>query len=138
MRGRPRKVAPIDKLDMRQIKAVELIVTRDINGMTLEDIAQEVGVDTKTLYRWRTSNEDFIVYMEDRAEIVQRSFISEAYTQLRLIMTKGNNHDKLKALDLFLKNQGKLKQIVEESIEINDKSAEDLDAEYRDLFGDEF
>lgn len=138
MRGRPRKVAPIDKLDMRQIKAVELIVTRDINGMTLEDIAQEVGVDTKTLYRWRTSNENFIAYMEDRAEIVQRSFISEAYTQLRLIMTKGNNHDKLKALDLFLKNQGKLKQVVEESIEINDKSAEDLDAEYRDLFGDEF
>lgn len=138
MRGRPRKVAPIDKLDMRQIKAVELIVTRDINGMTLEDIAQEVGVDTKTLYRWRTSNEDFIAYMEDRAEIIQRSFISEAYTQIRLIMTKGNNHDKLKALDLFLKNQGKLKQVVEESIEINDKSAEDLDAEYRDLFGEEF
>ncbi|MDF2615178.1 MAG: hypothetical protein K0S71_2964 [Clostridia bacterium] len=136
-RGRPKKVNPRDMLDMRQIKAVELIVSRDINDLSYEQIAEEIGVDTKTLYLWRTDNDHFIDHMEERAEQVQRAFISEAYNQIRGIIVNGKTHDKLKALDLFLKNQGKLKQVVEEHVEITERTIEDLDEEYRDLLGED-
>ncbi len=136
-RGRPKRVNPRDILDIRQIKAVELIVTRDINVLTYEQIAENVGVDTKTLYSWRTDNDHFIDHMEERAEQVQRAFISEAYNQIRTIIVNGKTHDKLKALDLFLKNQGKLKQVVEESITVTERTVDELNDEYRDLFGED-
>lgn len=95
-------------LTAQQKKCAELLIMKDINKMTLEDIAKAVNIDTSTLYRWRKKKE-FNDYLNSVSEEFQRSFLSDAFSQLRRIMVHGKDSDKLKAIELILKNQGKLK-----------------------------
>ena len=99
-------------LSATQKKACELIVMKDINKMTMEQIAEAVGVNRSTIFRWKQTKE-FNDYLNALADEFQRSFLSEAFSELRKIMLHGKSHEKLKAIELVLKNQGKLKDNAE-------------------------
>lgn len=110
-----------------QLKAIALIVSRDVNGLTYKQIAEEVGVAESTIFRWK-EKEDFVEELNKQAELMQKAFLSEAYNRLRGIITNPHTADNnvLKALELFMKNQGKLKTVEEATVEIKQDSAEDI------------
>lgn len=100
------------RVDANMRKCAELLVMKDINGLDNNAIAEECGIDRSTLYRWK-QRKDFNDYMNQVAEEFQRSFLSDAYGELRKIMLYGKSHERLKAIELMLKNQGRLKDVQE-------------------------
>lgn len=99
-------------LNATQKKACELLVMKDINGINNDSIAEECGVNRSTLYRWK-QDKAFNDYLNSLADEFQRSFLSDAFAELRKIMMYGKPSEKLKAVELILKNQGKLKDTSE-------------------------
>lgn len=121
-------------LKPEQYKAIALMVYKDVNGLTNEQIAKEVGVNPSTLYEWK-KRDDFNNELISQSEEVQRSFLADTYTQLRMIINsnKVNAGNKLKAIELVLKNQGRLKDVQEVKTTTEDKSIHDLLAELNTL-----
>lgn len=111
-------------LSATQKKACELLIMKDINKMSNDDIAEAVGVDRSTLYRWKQKKE-FNDYLNNLADEFQRSFLSEAFSELRKIVAYGKSHERLKAIELVLKNQGKLK----DTTDINATVKQDVDVD---------
>lgn len=122
MANKPRKA-----LKPEQYKAIALMVYKDVNGLTNEQIAKEVGVNPSTLYEWK-KNEMFNGELIRQSEEVQRSFLADTYTQLRMIINNDRvqTGNKLKAIELVLKNQGRLKDVQEVTQTVEDKSLSDL------------
>lgn len=114
-------------LKPEQLKAISLIVSRDVNKMSYKQIAEECGVAESTIFRWK-EKEYFTEELNRQAEIMQKAFLSEAYNRLRGLITNPNTADNnvLKALEIFLKNQGKLKNVDEVKAEIKTESADDI------------
>jgi AcrR family transcriptional regulator len=114
-------------LKPEQYKAIALMVYKDVNGLTNEQIAKEVGVNPSTLYEWK-KREDFNSELIRQAEEVQRSFLADTYTQLRMIINndKVRAGTKIKAIELVLKNQGRLTDVQEQKVTVEDKSLKDL------------
>lgn len=122
MANKPRKV-----LKPEQYKAIALMVYKDVNGLTNAQIAQEVGVNETTLYAWKKKplfNNELLKQSEE----VQRSFLADTYSQLRVLINsnKVNAGNKLKAIELLLKNQGRLKDVQEVHQIVEEKSVDDL------------
>lgn len=111
-----------------QKKAAEMLIQKDFNGMNNETIAQEVNISLRQLYRWK-NNEEFIKYQNELAEQCMQGFIPEVYTELRTIMVNGSDNVKLKAIELLLKNRGKLKQEQDIKLEVTQRSNEELESE---------
>ena len=89
------------------------MIQKDINGMSYDDIAKACGVDRSTLYRWK-QKPAFNDYLLELTEEFQRSFLNETYIELRkILMFSQNDAQKLKAIELMLKNQGRLKEVKE-------------------------
>lgn len=114
-------------LKPEQYKAIALMVYKDVNGLTNDMIAKEVGVNPSTLYEWKKQgyfNEELIKQSEE----VQRSFLADTYTQLRMIINndKVQTGNKLKAIEMVLKNQGRLKDVQEVTQVVEDKSLNEL------------
>ena len=112
-------------LSASQKKCAELIVMKDINKMNMNDIAEEIGVNRSTIFRWK-QNKEFNDYMNSLADEFQRSFLADAFGELRKIMAYGKPHEKLKAIEIVLKNQGKLKENTEVTATV--KTDVDVDA----------
>lgn len=112
-------------LSASQKKCAELIVMKDVNKMNMNDIAEEIGVNRSTIFRWK-QNKEFNDYMNSLADEFQRSFLADAFGELRKIMAYGKPHEKLKAIELILKNQGKLKDNAEVTATV--KADVDVDA----------
>ncbi|WP_285616176.1 phBC6A51 family helix-turn-helix protein [Pseudobacillus badius] len=79
------------------------------------------------MYEWKKKdyfNDELIKQSEE----VQRSFLADTYTQLRMIINsnKVNAGNKLKAIELVLKNQGRLKDVQEVTQTTEDKTLKDL------------
>ena len=121
-------------LKPEQYKAIALMIYKDVNGLTNEQIAKEVGVNPSTIYEWK-KNEAFNGELIRQSEEVQRSFLADTYTQLRMIINndKVNTGNKLKAIELVLKNQGRLKDVQEQTVQVEDKSLNDLLNELNNL-----
>ena len=114
-------------LKPEQLKAISLIVSRDVNKMSYKQIAEECGVAESTIFRWK-EKEAFTEELNRQAEIMQRAFLSEAYNKLRGLITNPNTADNnvLKALEIFLKNQGKLKNVEEVKADIKTETADEI------------
>lgn len=121
-------------LTLQQEEAIALLLHRDVNGMTYEDIAKTVGINKATLWRWRQSKE-FNNVMLEQSEEIQRNFLNEAYTSLRqmLVDPKTKSHNKLKAIELVMKNQGRLKDVSENKHEVDTPNMDDLIKRIEDL-----
>lgn len=110
------------RLSATQIKAIDLLVMKDINGLSNDDIADSCNVDRSTLYRWKQKkafNDELI----KRADEFNKSFLPDVYSSLRGILATGKTYEKLKAIELMLKGQGKLKE-AEVNNTINNNTAD--------------
>ncbi|KAB2950796.1 hypothetical protein F9B85_13930 [Heliorestis acidaminivorans] len=111
-----------------------MLATNDIHKKTMQQIANEVGIDIRTIYRWK-QDPDFIEYQNDIAEKVMTSFLAETYNILRnIVRGSDSERNKLRAIELVLKNQGRMTDVqkVEAKIE-DDRSNEAIDAEIERL-----
>lgn len=103
-----------------QRKAAWLLVNGDLETIgggkkkSLEEIAKECGIDTRTLYNWRTRDANFISYCTAISDRVTDSFIAEADAMLRKLCLEGGgtvNGERIgsiKALELLYKRKGLL------------------------------
>lgn len=122
------------KVTEQQARAIMLLVHKDTNKMTNEDIANEVGVTVQTLHNWKNKpyfNDELV----KKAEEVQRAILADGYNILRTIINSPNAKDttKLKALELAFKNQGRLKEVREDTVTVEEKSMSDMLDELEDL-----
>lgn len=103
------------KLRLKPIerKAAQLLVENDFapkgERKTLAEIAEEVGINKRTLYNWR-QNPDFTRYMAALSDGELATFRSLADSQLiKLIKgTSNNGVPAIRALELFYKLEGRL------------------------------
>lgn len=108
------------KLTTAQQKAVYLLVENEMmptdERKTQDDIAQEVGVERMTLYRWRTRNEDFIEFKN----LVADDFLASDRERVYGVLTKMifGKQPSIKAIDLYLKRFGLLSEkIINENVD---------------------
>ena len=72
---------------------------------TFQQIADECGVDEKTLFRWRTDDKDFREARKELVDTYANEIITDAFVALRKqLRTKSN----VKAAEVLLKSQGML------------------------------
>jgi Helix-turn-helix of insertion element transposase len=123
----------------QQKKAAWLLVNNDIsanvNGKkkTLEEIAAEVGVDVRTLYKWRHNDQNFIAYVNAISDISLYSFRQEADAMLKKLIRGGNNGlGSIKALQLYYQMIGKLVGKSEKTVVIDTKNDRLTDAQIRE------
>lgn len=121
-------------LTENQRKAAKLFVYKDIYKMKVEQIAKECDVSVQTLYNWKQDKE-FIKFQTLLAEDRMEEFIETAYSEIRDIATSNKSKDttKLKALELILRNRGRLKDKQELSVEVSQKSNEELENEIEEM-----
>lgn len=114
-------------LTLQQEQAIALLLHRDVNKLSYDDVAKTVGVNPSTLWRWR-QNKAFNDVLLEQSEEIQRNFLNEAYTSLRHLLTdpKTKSHNKLKAIELVMKNQGRLKDVSENKHEVDAPNMSDL------------
>lgn len=126
-----------EQLDLRQQRAVymlienEMLSRTDPEYKTQEQIAAEVGVDRATLWRWRKQNQAFIEFKKE----VAKDYLGDAvgiFTK-QLIASMQGKQPSQKALDLYAKMMGFIKN--EHSVEVSKggRSSEDLQAELEAL-----
>lgn len=117
------------ELSIIQQKAIALIVTKDINGMTIDDIANELGISRQTIYKWQREDEKFRRELNSQAEITMDIFLVECYEVLQKIVRddKEPTKNKLAAIDKVLKIKGKYVDKQELSIEQKGMSQESLE-----------
>src|SRR5690625_2843563 len=124
-----------EQLDLRQQRAVymlienEMLSRTDPDYKTQEEIAEEVGVDRATLWRWRKQNQAFIEFKKEVAKDYLGDAVGVFTKQLTASMKGTNGAPSQKALDLYAKMMGFIKN--EHSIEVTKggRSEADLEAE---------
>lgn len=109
-----------EELTTKQIQCISELIMKDITGKTNEQIAEEIGINLATLYRWR-KNKLFNERLTAEAEELQKSYLADTYCQLRKIINnpKSAPAHKIKAIELFLKNQGRLKDVQENKVDVS-------------------
>lgn len=117
------------QLTALQEKYVELMLDGVIR--TNQQLADIIGCDVRTIYKMK-QNEKISQEIERKADVSLKASLSHAYGVLEDILFSGGstNGEKLKALDLYLKTQGKLKgkQDVDTTITVKDAdTAAELD-----------
>lgn len=109
-----------DQLTLGQRRAAEIFATNDIHKMTIEQIAEEVGVTPRTIYRWK-QDPALVEYQNQIAEQVMEDFLAETYNELRKLVRSGrSDHAKLKAVEIVLKNHGKLTDVQKVEAKVED------------------
>ncbi|MFS0841244.1 phBC6A51 family helix-turn-helix protein [Paenibacillus sp. 1P03SA] len=98
-------------LSAPQRRAAEILATDDKNEYTMPMVAEEVGCSERTLFRWRQDPE-FIAYKNEVADRAMDDFLSDTYRYLRRLASSGLSEGaRLKAIELVLKNRGKLQDV---------------------------
>jgi AcrR family transcriptional regulator len=117
-----------------QMKAAKLFVYKDITKMRVEDIAKECGISVPTLYKWKQEKE-FIKFQTVIAEERMEDFLTTCYEEIRDMATNKKSKDttKLKALELVLRNRGRLRDKQEITMEVSQKSNEELESEIEEM-----
>ena len=124
-----------ERLEVRQQRAVYLLIENEMLSRsdpeykTQEQIAEEIGVDRVTLWRWRKQDQAFIEFKKEVAKDYLGDSVGIFVKQLVASMEGTNGAPSQKALDLFAKMMGFIKN--EHSVEVTQggRSSEDLQAE---------
>ena len=107
-------------LTPQQLKAVELIAYNE-TGRQYKEIAAELGISDVTLFRWR-SHPEFVRAVNDIADQIMEAYLNDAYRHLRtLSRTAKSDGSKLKAIELILKNRGRLKDVQDVTQHVTDE-----------------
>jgi hypothetical protein len=126
------------KLDARKRKAAYLLVENELRETgekrSQEDIAEEVGVTSKTIWSWKTTDQVFIEYKNALAD----DFLSErrafVYGQL-MLKTISGPQPSIKGIDVFMRRFGLLteKQVISTEDNGGSRTNDDLASELADL-----
>src|SRR5690625_4989389 len=125
-----------EQLDLAQHKAAYLLLDNELRAksdpeyMTQEQIAEEVGVNRATLYRWRTQNQAFIEFRKEVAKDYLGDAVNVFVDSLIKSMRGTNGAPSMKALDLYAKHIGFIKP--DDQVDVNiggGRSEEDLEIE---------
>jgi AcrR family transcriptional regulator len=107
-----------NKLTLNQRRCAEILATNDIHKMTVQQIADEIGVDPRTIYRWKKDPE-FVAYQNAIAEQAMEDFLTETYSKLKTLLREGKSEKtQLEAIKLVLQNRGKLKDTHEHTVSV--------------------
>jgi hypothetical protein len=104
------------QLSATQILVAEEIAYKGLTGKTEDQIAQENNVNRSTIWRWKA----IPAFNDEINRIVkeyQRSKLVDVNSILNDILENGSEKSKLKAIELFYRNQGYFK----DTMEITDK-----------------
>ena len=109
-----------EELTPKQLQCISELIMKDVTGKTNEQIAAELEINLATLYRWKR-NKMFNDRLVAEAEEFNRSFLADTYNQLRGIINnpKTSTNHKIKAIELMLKNQGRLKDVQETKVDVS-------------------
>lgn len=125
-----------EQLDLAQHKAAYLLLDNELRAksdpeyMTQEDIAEAVGVNRATLYRWRTQNQTFIEFRKEVAKDYLGDAVNVFVDSLIKSMRGTNGAPSMKALDLYAKHIGFIKPDNQVDVNIGgSRSDDDLEAE---------
>lgn len=121
-----------NKLTGSQRQCAEILATNDIDKKTIAEIAEEVGVTPRTIYRWK-QDPVFIAYQNSIAERVMDDFLSETYAQLRTLLRSGRSErTKLEAIRMVLQNRGKLNDGNNVNVQVNNNGSANESQEERE------
>ena len=121
-----------NKLTGSQRQCAEILATNDIDKKTIAEIAEEVGVTPRTIYRWK-QDPVFIAYQNSIAERVMDDFLSETYAQLRTLLRSGRSErTKLEAIRMVLQNRGKLNEGNNVNVQVNNNGSANESQEERE------
>lgn len=114
-----------EELTPQQKKAVALHASRDVNGLTYEQIAEGVGVSVTTLTSWRRKNA-YRKLLNETADAIADSYLTDAYKAIADTLNNPNsyNRDKLVASKMILNLHGKDQKTIEVVDNKQDKMAE--------------
>jgi AcrR family transcriptional regulator len=123
-----------NKLTLNQRRCAEILATNDLHNMTVAQIADEIGVDPRTIYRWKKDPE-FVAYQNAIAEQAMEDFLAETYSKLKQLLREGKSEKtQLEAIKLVLQNRGKLKDSHEHTHTVKEtKSLDELEREVIDM-----
>lgn len=93
----------LNKYSKEKVLAAQLLSSKDENGLTDAQIAKEVGVDQRTIARWKL-DALFIDLLLYYSELSMESFTAELYSKLKASVRQGST----RGMELALKNRGKL------------------------------
>lgn len=114
-------------LNAQQKKFVELMCEDKL--YTNEQLASHCEVDVRTIYRWKR-DDAISSEIEKTADAGLKGNMNRAYGVLTEILFNSESEAlKLKALELFLKTQGKLKDKSESEVKVKVSSVEEAEAE---------
>ena len=118
-------------LDATHKKVAEELALKGVTGQTESEIAEANNINRSTLYRWKL-RADFNDYLQSVADEFQRATLNDAYTVLQKLLYSDNEKTSIKAVELVLKNQGRLKDVQDTNVKV--ESAEmDLEAYYKEF-----
>lgn len=109
------------ELTTEQMLAAELYMTRKSNGLSVEDVAVQIGVSRRTIYRWLEMPE-FKRYCREKAVQVAEESLGRVLDALTLKALEAKN---AKFVELYLKVCGVLNG---EMVRVDVNAATDDDA----------
>ncbi|MPN05218.1 hypothetical protein SDC9_152468 [bioreactor metagenome] len=121
------------QLDETQKKVAEEIAYKGLTGKKEEEIAKEYNVNRSTIWRWKA----LPAFNEEVNRIVreyQKSHLVDVNNILIQILQEGSEKSKLKAIELYYRNQGLFKDNLQvtETQEVN-VSIDDILKEIEDM-----
>lgn len=119
------------KLNATQKIICSELATKGITGKTDQQIAEENNINRVTLWRWKQDPE-FNDYLQAVCDEVQRSTLADAFAVLNKLLHSDNEKTSIKAVELVLKNQGRLKDTVDANVEVNNNTV-DPEALFKEL-----
>ncbi|WP_086347692.1 phBC6A51 family helix-turn-helix protein [Candidatus Enterococcus clewellii] len=104
-----------DHLSDTQLECIELLLYKDIVGMTHEEIAEQLGINAKTIYMWKRE-ELFQKKLTERAVEEMDTLAPDLFIWMQKVMSptsKYKESTQVKTAELIMKKLGILKQVSE-------------------------
>lgn len=137
--AKTRREQLFEQLKEEQRNTIYLLLEReqygknDENRMSLDDIADAVGVTRKTIYSWRTQNAIFQEALSETSREMLAALAPQAFGAMARLL--GGKQPSTKALDLYYKAAGWIKNEQKIDITTNGRNDADLEAELARLKG---
>ncbi|MGG3644650.1 phBC6A51 family helix-turn-helix protein [Bacillus wiedmannii] len=104
-------------LSLQQKKVISELVMQDVTKKTIAEIAEEQGINERTIYRWKNDVE-FVEELNKQNDLSLQAFTYEATNQLKRLVRHGNSEQAvINAIKLVMQSQGKLKET--EGVQVN-------------------